>query len=79
MKLKSIVLPLNQMSRSGEKHAQCTELKYDLPHFYGPQSHILSGDTFEGPCSKSVMINDSHGAKKICILVIGDHPGFDFD
>ena len=28
----------------------CTELKYDLPHFYGPQSHILSGDTFEGPC-----------------------------
>ena len=29
----------------------CTELKYDLPHFYGPQSHILSGDTFEGPCS----------------------------
>ena len=32
----------------------CTELKYDLPHFYGPQSHILSGDTFEGPCSCSI-------------------------
>ena len=29
----------------------CTGLKYDLLHFYGPQSHILSGDTFEGPCS----------------------------
>ena len=28
----------------------CTGLKYDLLHFYGPQSHILSGDTFEGPC-----------------------------
>ena len=28
----------------------CTGLTYDLLHFYGPQSHILSGDTFEGPC-----------------------------
>merc|ERR1712045_268663 len=32
----------------------CTELKYDLPHFYGPQSHILSGDTFEGPCRSKI-------------------------
>ena len=29
--------------------------------------------------SKSVIINDSHGAKKTCISVIGDHHGFDLD
>ena len=29
--------------------------------------------------SKSVIINDSQGAKKTCISVIGDHPGFDSD
>ena len=30
--------------------------------------------------SKSVIINDSHGAKKTCIsVIIGDHPGFDSD
>ena len=28
---------------------------------------------------KSVIINDSHWAKKTCISVIGDHPGFDSD
>ena len=28
----------------------CTGLKFDLLHFNGPQSHILSGDTFDGPC-----------------------------
>ena len=32
----------------------CTGLKFDWLHFYGPQSHILSGDTFEGPCTMSV-------------------------
>ena len=26
--------------------------------------------------SKSVTIKDPHGAKKTCISVIGDHPGF---
>ena len=29
----------------------CTGLKFDLLHFCGPQSHLLSGDTFEGPCN----------------------------
>ena len=29
--------------------------------------------------SKSVIINDSHGARKTCISVIGDHPSFDSD
>ena len=29
----------------------CTELNFDLLHFNGPQSHILSGDTFGGPCT----------------------------
>ena len=33
----------------------CTDLKYDLPHFYGSQSHILSGDTFEGPCTTAFL------------------------
>ena len=33
----------------------CTGLKFDLLHFYGPQSHILSGDTFEGPCSSKLL------------------------
>ena len=28
----------------------CTGLKFDLLHFYGPQSHILSGDNLWGPC-----------------------------
>ena len=26
--------------------------------------------------SKSVIIKDPHGAKKTCISIIGDHPGF---
>ena len=34
----------------------CTGLKFALLHFYGPQSHILSGDTFEGPCSSTPII-----------------------
>ena len=34
----------------------CTGLKYDLLHFYGPQSHILSGDTFEGPCTMGTIV-----------------------
>ena len=29
----------------------CTGLKFDLIHFYGPQSHILSGGNLWGPCS----------------------------
>ena len=28
----------------------CTGLKFDLLHFYGPQSHILSGGNLWGPC-----------------------------
>ena len=28
----------------------CTGLKFDLPHFYGPQSHKNSGDNLWGPC-----------------------------
>ena len=31
----------------------CTGLKFDWLHFYGPQSHILLLDHFEGPCSYS--------------------------
>ena len=31
----------------------CTGLKFDLLHFCGPQSHLLSGDTFEGPCTSA--------------------------
>ena len=30
---------------------KCTGLKFDLLHFYGPQSHILSGGNLWGPCS----------------------------
>ena len=30
----------------------CTGLKFDWLHFYGPQSHILLLDHFEGPCIK---------------------------
>ena len=33
----------------------CTGLKFDLLHFYGPQSHLLSGGTFEGPCTYNFM------------------------
>ena len=29
----------------------CTGLKFDWLHFYGPQSHILLLDHFEGPCT----------------------------
>ena len=36
LKLKSIVIPLNQMSRSGEKI--CIGLKFNLVHFNGPQT-----------------------------------------
>ena len=32
----------------------CTGLKFDLLHFYGPQSHILSGGNLWGPCSMSI-------------------------
>ena len=35
----------------------CTGLKFDLLHFYGPQSHILSGDTFDGPCICRKLMN----------------------
>ena len=28
----------------------CTGIKFDLLHFYRPQSHILSGDNLWGPC-----------------------------
>ena len=36
LKLESIVIPLNQMSRSGEKI--CIGLKFNLVHFNGPQT-----------------------------------------
>ena len=34
----------------------CTGLNFDLLHFYGPQSHILLGDTFEGPCTRALSL-----------------------
>ena len=62
----------------------CAGLKYDLLHFYGPQSHILSGDTFEGPCTSLIFIRcilyryhhniyrvsqKKVGSQKVCILL----------
>ena len=34
----------------------CTGIKFDWLHFYGPQSHILLLDHFEGPCSTAILI-----------------------
>ena len=36
----------------------CTGLKFDWLNFYGPQSHILLLDHFEGPCT--ICINLTH-------------------
>ena len=35
----------------------CTGLKFDLLHFYGPQSHILSGGNLWGPCTYLVFLH----------------------
>ena len=52
LKLKSIVIPLNQMSRSGEKI--CIGLKFYLVHFNGPQKKFQIFEIpvfFYSPCS----------------------------
>ena len=51
LKLKSIVIPLNQMSRSGEKI--CIGLKFNLVHFNGPQTKFKIFEIpvfFDSPC-----------------------------
>ena len=50
----------------------CTELKFDLLHFNGPQSHILSGDTFEGPCTKNNFVSEF---LPTYVCYVGDHLG----
>ena len=38
----------------------CRGLKFDWLHFYGPQSHILLLNHFEGPCTKTFVGSSSN-------------------
>ena len=64
LKLESIVIPLNQMSRSREKI--CIGLKFNLVHFNGPQTKFKIFEIpvfFDSPCT-----NLENGELKIKII-----------